>query len=61
LRKISNLERDLNNPTALRLPLRHEVGERAGVRWCFRVSGAKLSPEIFSAITKSKHNYEISP
>ena len=24
------------------LPLRHEVGERVGVRWCFRAQGAKL-------------------
>ena len=29
------------NFKAARLPLRHEVGERVGERWCFRLQGAK--------------------
>src|SRR6185312_6456761 len=33
-RKHRNLERRLNNSTAFHLPLRHEVGERVGERWC---------------------------
>jgi hypothetical protein len=28
------------------LPLRHEVGERAGVRWCFRVQGQSFGFEL---------------
>jgi hypothetical protein len=30
----------------IRLPLRHAVGERGGVRWRFRVQGAKLRPSV---------------
>ncbi len=37
--KNHNGEKIVRNLTAVRLPLRHEVGERAGVRWCLGFRG----------------------
>jgi multidrug efflux system membrane fusion protein len=38
-RKNRDFETCSNNPAAIRLPLRHEVGERAGERWCSGLKG----------------------
>jgi len=41
-RKDRNFERHSKNPKAIRLPLRHEMGERAGVRWCLGNRGRSV-------------------
>src|ERR1700743_3357629 len=42
-RKDNECEKCGTNPAAFRLPLRHEVGERVGVRWCSGLTGSMFS------------------